>query len=38
MFSATHAALAIHEQRQHDALVWRSDGGSRNVALVVAAP
>lgn len=38
MFSATHAALAIHEQRMQEALVWRSDGGTRNVALVVAAP
>ncbi len=37
LFSAAHAALAIHERRAKDALVWRSDGGTRNVALVLAA-
>ena len=37
LFSAAHAALAIRERRAHDALVWRSDGGLRNVALVLAA-
>ncbi|HET8796094.1 MAG TPA: beta-ketoacyl-[acyl-carrier-protein] synthase family protein [Thermoanaerobaculia bacterium] len=38
MFSATHAALAVHERRADDALIWRSEHGARNVALVVAAP
>lgn len=37
MFSATHAALAIRDGRMTDALVWRSDRGVRNVAIVLAA-
>jgi 3-oxoacyl-[acyl-carrier-protein] synthase II len=35
LFAATHAALAIAEGRADDALVWRSDGGRRNVAIVL---
>ncbi|HUR80962.1 MAG TPA: beta-ketoacyl-[acyl-carrier-protein] synthase family protein [Thermoanaerobaculia bacterium] len=38
MFSATHAALAIRDGEIPDALVWRSDRGVRNVAIVLAAP
>lgn len=37
LFSATHAAFSIRESRMRDALIWRSDGGSRNVAFVLAA-
>ena len=38
MFSATHAVLSIHDRQMPDALVWRTDRGVRNVAIVVAAP
>lgn len=37
MFSATHAALAIRDGEMTDALVWRSDRGVRNIAIVLAA-
>jgi 3-oxoacyl-[acyl-carrier-protein] synthase II len=38
VFSATHAALAIRDGGILDALVWRSDRGQRNIAIVLAAP
>ncbi len=38
MFSATHAALAIRDGEIPDALVWRSDRGLRNIAIVLAGP
>jgi hypothetical protein len=38
LFAATHAVLAIRDGELSEALVWQSDRGARNLAIVLAAP